>query len=106
MITASERFEIMQPHMRPQDESMDGAGLTFETLEHGGEYPDAMPQAIKVTDAEGRWCIYVPTEYRGEVVRHHGFEYHDDGLSGAHHPSDESGAAHEPVEHETVQEAA
>jgi hypothetical protein len=33
---------------------MDGTGLRFETFDHGGEYPDTMPQAIKLTDAEGR----------------------------------------------------
>jgi hypothetical protein len=30
--------------------------LRFETMEHGGEYPDTMPQAIKII--EGRSCIY------------------------------------------------
>jgi nitrate reductase beta subunit len=30
---------------------MDGTGLRFETMEHGGEYPDTMPQAIKLIDA-------------------------------------------------------
>ena len=27
---------------------MDGTGLRFETMEHGGEYPDTMPQAIQL----------------------------------------------------------
>jgi hypothetical protein len=45
---------------RPQDPKMDGTGLRFETMEHGGEYPDTMPQAIKLVDAEGPSCIYVP----------------------------------------------
>jgi hypothetical protein len=41
-------------------------GLRFETMEHGGEYPDTMPQAIKLMDAEDRSCIYVPiTEWQG-----------------------------------------
>jgi hypothetical protein len=31
---------------RPQDPHLDGTGLRFETMEHGGEYPDTMPQAI------------------------------------------------------------
>jgi hypothetical protein len=31
--------------------------LRFETMEHGGKYPDTMPQAIKLVDAEGRSCI-------------------------------------------------
>ena len=45
---------------RPRDPYMDGTGLRFETMERGGEYPDPMPQAIKLIDAEGRSCIYVP----------------------------------------------
>ena len=48
------RFAEMTPDKRPQDPHMDGTGLRFETLDHGGEYPDTMPQAIKLTDAEGR----------------------------------------------------
>jgi hypothetical protein len=32
---------------------MDGTGLRFETMEHGGEYPDTMPQAIKLVDSQG-----------------------------------------------------
>jgi hypothetical protein len=44
----------MTPEKRPQDPLMDGCGLTFEALEHGGEYPDTMPQAIRMTDAQGR----------------------------------------------------
>jgi hypothetical protein len=39
---------------------MTGTGLRFETGEHGGDYPDNMPQAITVTDAQGRWVVYVP----------------------------------------------
>jgi hypothetical protein len=53
-------FEEVTPEKRPQDPYGDGTGLVFETLEHGGEYPDSMPQAIRVTDAEGRSCMYVP----------------------------------------------
>jgi hypothetical protein len=37
-------------------------------MEHGGEYPDAMPQAIKLIDPEGRSCIYVPITQDGKVV--------------------------------------
>jgi len=55
-------FEEMTPEKRPQDESGDGTGLMFETLEHGGACPDTMPQALRITDAEGRSCIYVPIE--------------------------------------------
>jgi hypothetical protein len=44
---------------------MDGTGLRFETLDHGGEYPDTMPQAIKLIDAQSRSCIYVPIMQNG-----------------------------------------
>jgi len=55
------RYEKMTPEKRPQDPSMDGTGLTFETLERGGEYPDTMPQVIRPTDAEGRsWRLEDP----------------------------------------------
>ncbi len=44
-------------------------------MEHGGEYPDTMPQAIKLIDAEGRSCIYVPITQDGKVVDSYGFLY-------------------------------
>jgi hypothetical protein len=58
---------------RPQDPYMDGSGLTFdcyriETGEHGGEFPDTMPQLIEVIDAEGRRACYVPLSKNGKVV--------------------------------------
>ena len=37
-------------------------------MEHGGEFPDTMPQAIKMTDAEGRSCVYVPVTQDDKVV--------------------------------------
>jgi hypothetical protein len=52
---------------------MDCTGLRFETMEHGGEYPDTMLQAIKLIDAEGRSCIYVPTTQDGKVVDSQGY---------------------------------
>jgi len=33
------KFAEMTPGKRPQDPDMDGTGLRFETMEHGGEYP-------------------------------------------------------------------
>jgi hypothetical protein len=42
-------------------------------MEHGGEYPDTMPQAIKLIDAEGRSCIYVPISQGGKVVDSQGY---------------------------------
>jgi hypothetical protein len=47
---------------------MDGSGLRFETMDHGGEYPDTIPQAIKLTDALGRSCVYAPITQDGKVV--------------------------------------
>jgi len=52
----------------PQDSRGDGTGLRFETGEHGGDYPDDMPQAITVTDAQGRWAVYVPLRVNGKIV--------------------------------------
>jgi hypothetical protein len=43
-----------------KDPHLDGTGLRFETMEHRGKYPDTIPQAIKLIDAEGRSCIYEP----------------------------------------------
>lgn len=62
------RFAPLPPERRPQDPRQDGSGLRFETMDHGGEYSDLMPQAIKLIDAEGRSCIYVPTMQEGKVV--------------------------------------
>jgi len=61
------KFAELTPEKRPQDADLDGSGLRFETMEHGGEYPDAMPQAIKLIDPEGRSCIYVPITQHGKV---------------------------------------
>jgi hypothetical protein len=52
---------------------MDGTGLRFETMEHGGEDPDTMPRAIKLIDAEGRSCTYVPITQDGRVVDSEGY---------------------------------
>ena len=62
------RFARLAPERRPQDPKLDGSGLRFETMDHGGEYPDAMPQAIKLIDAKGRSCVYVPIAQDGQVV--------------------------------------
>jgi hypothetical protein len=42
--------------------------LRFETGEQGGDYSDNMPQAITVTDAQGRWAVYVPLRVGGKIV--------------------------------------
>src|SRR5690348_16764662 len=58
-------YRPLPPDRHPQDR-MGDKGWTFETLEHGGEYPDNMPQAIRATDAEGRSCIYLPIRGNGQ----------------------------------------
>jgi hypothetical protein len=67
------KFAETTPDKRPQDPHLDGTGLCFETMEHGGEYPDTMPQAIRLTDAQGRSCISVPITQDGSVVDSQGF---------------------------------
>jgi hypothetical protein len=66
------RYEEMTPEMRPQDPSMKGIGLTFTTLEHGGDEDDLMPQAILLTDERGRSCRYEAVKVGGKVVRSSG----------------------------------
>ncbi len=61
-------YRELKEDMRPQDPTMDGSTLTFETLEHGGEYPDQMPQVIRVTDAKGRSCNYSVVLVRSKAV--------------------------------------
>jgi len=54
--------------MRPQDIHGDGRDWCFETSEHGEDEPDNMPQAIRATDAEARWAVYVPLTLGGKIV--------------------------------------
>jgi hypothetical protein len=70
---ADQSFDELKPEMRPQDPHGDGRdwkfeGWTFETCEHGGDEPDNMPQAIKATDAQGHWAVYVPLTRGGRIV--------------------------------------
>jgi hypothetical protein len=51
---------------RPQTEDIAGRDLRYETLEHGPE--DDMPQAIRVTDPQGRSAIYRPLMKDGRAV--------------------------------------
>ena len=57
---------------------MDDTGLHFETMEHGGEYPDTMPQAIKLIDAKGRSCMYEPIMQNRKVVDSQGYVFGPD----------------------------
>ncbi len=67
-MSATQTFRELTYTMRPQDPHGDGTGLRFETGEHGGDYPDNMPQTITVTDAQGRWAVYVPLRVGGKIV--------------------------------------
>ena len=51
-MNATQTFRELTHTMRPQDPHGDGTGLRFETGEHGGAYPDNMPQAITATGGE------------------------------------------------------
>ena len=66
-------YEEMVAEKRPQDPGQDLKGWTFRSSEHGGEYPDSMPQLIEATDAVGRSCKYVPIRQNGRVVDSKGF---------------------------------
>jgi len=59
-MSAAQKFRELTETMRPQDPQGDGTGLQFETGEHGGDYPDNMPQAITVIDAQAGGAVYVP----------------------------------------------
>jgi hypothetical protein len=72
------KFRELTPEQRPQDPHLDGTGLRFETMDHGCEYPDTMPQAIKLVDAEARSCIYVPISQDGRLVDSQGYALLDD----------------------------
>jgi hypothetical protein len=72
LMKLTHKFAEMTPAKRPQDLHMDGTGLRFETMDHGGEYPDnaASNQAHR---RRGRCCIYVPITQNGKVVDSQGF---------------------------------
>jgi hypothetical protein len=42
--------------------------LALRNLDHGGEYPDTMLQAIRLTDWLGHTRLYVPVTQNGKVV--------------------------------------
>lgn len=73
-VVVTHTYETLDPDMRPQDETMDGRDLQFQTLEHGGKYPDMMPQVIRVVDLQGRWCNYFPETVHGVLVRGYGWK--------------------------------
>lgn len=69
-------FPLLPPDRRPQDPNLDGAVLIFETLDHGGKYPDTMPQTIHLTDRFGRSCFAITQT--GKVVDPDAKSFEDD----------------------------
>jgi hypothetical protein len=61
-MSATQTFRELTYTMRPQDPRGDGAGLRLETGEHGGDYPDNMPPAITLTDAQAGGPCTFPCE--------------------------------------------
>jgi hypothetical protein len=51
-MSATQALRELIETMRPQDRHGDGTGLRSDAGEHGGDYPDNIPQAITVTDAQ------------------------------------------------------
>jgi hypothetical protein len=72
-LICTHKFRTLTSKNRLQDTGLDGSTLKFETLDQGGDYSDMFPNAVKVTDPEGRWCIYTPIEAGGQQVQSLGF---------------------------------
>ena len=63
----TQTFRELTYIMRPQD--LTGTAPDCDPRpEHGGDYPDNMPQSITVTDAQGRWAVYVLLRVGGKIV--------------------------------------
>jgi hypothetical protein len=67
-MSTTQTFRELTETLRPQDPHGDGTGVRFETGEHGGDYLDNMPQVITMTDAQGRWAVYVPLRVGSKIV--------------------------------------
>jgi hypothetical protein len=59
------KFADMTPEKRPQDPNMDGTGLRFQTMEHGGEYPDTMPQATRLIRTPKGPLLHLRADHTG-----------------------------------------
>lgn len=81
-------YEPYAPGELPQDDSMDGSGWTFETLEHGGPNTDeiAFPEAILARDDQGREHIYMACFVDGAPVRSINYNFNPDRDARAEPP--------------------
>ena len=66
------RFAELTPENRPQDPHMDGTALASKRWSTAG-VSRPMPQAVKLIDAQGRSCVYVPISQDGRVVDSQGY---------------------------------
>jgi hypothetical protein len=62
------RFKELAAEKRPRDPHLDGDRPSVREAGSRRRYPDTMPQAVKLSDAEGRSCIYVPITQNGKGV--------------------------------------
>jgi hypothetical protein len=67
-MSATQQFRELTYTTRPQDPHGTAPGCGSRQESNGGDYPDNMPQAITVTDAQGRWAVYVPLRVGGKIV--------------------------------------
>jgi hypothetical protein len=69
------RYEKMTPEKRPA-RPVDGWHRPyFRDARARRRISGPMPQAIGLTDAEGRFCIYVPITQDGKVVDSEGYSF-------------------------------
>ena len=66
-MSATQKFQELTYTMRPQDSSRRRRWDAIRDR-NGGDYPDNMPQAITVTDAQGWRAVYVPIRIGGKIV--------------------------------------
>jgi hypothetical protein len=67
------RFAELTPEQRPPGPAARRDRLALRDDGAWWVYPGTMPQVIKLTDAQGRSCIYVPIAQNGKVVDSQGF---------------------------------
>ena len=67
------RFAELTPEQRPPGPAARRDRLALRDDGVWWVYPGTMPQVIKLTDAQGHSCIYVPIAQNGKVVDSQGF---------------------------------
>jgi hypothetical protein len=67
------KFAALTVEKRTKDPHMTGPVYASRPRNSAGEFPDTVPQAIKLIDAKGRSCIYVPISQDGNVADSQGY---------------------------------